>query len=82
MMNFLNIPDTFRLLTQPENLGKPFLYHMPDNTPKTYSYTVNRFTGYAAKNGYKVTTQKVTLFTNIEELPTIAVKLIFTKKTQ
>ncbi|ALH47128.1 hypothetical protein [Escherichia phage SUSP2] len=82
MLNYLNVPDTCRLLTQPQNLGKPYLYHMPDNTAKTYSYTVNRFTAYAAKNGYKVVTQKVTLFTSIEELPTVAVKLIFSKKTK
>ncbi|AKU44070.1 hypothetical protein CPT_Michonne121 [Citrobacter phage Michonne] len=82
MFNMLNIPDTCRLLTQLENLGKPFLYHMPDNTAKTYSYIVNRFTAYGSKYGYNVKTQKVTLFTSIEELPTVAVKLIFTKKTK
>ena len=80
MMNYLNIPDTCRLLTREENLGKPFLYHMPDNTPKTYSYNVNRFTAYAAKNGYKLVTQKVMLVTIADEIPTVAVKLIFSKK--
>ncbi|UHS65521.1 hypothetical protein HP1_129 [Citrobacter phage vB_CbrM_HP1] len=80
MLNYLNVPDTCRLLTQHNNLGKDYLYHMPDNSAKTYSYIVNRFTAYAAKNGYKVKTQKVTLFTSIEELPTVAVKLNFTKK--
>ncbi|AUV63002.1 hypothetical protein Sf17_gp130 [Shigella phage Sf17] len=55
---------------------------MPDNTAKTYSYIVNRFTAYGSKYGYNVKTQKVTLFTSIEELPTVAVKLIFTKKTK
>ncbi|MBI9911617.1 hypothetical protein F1417_25310 [Escherichia coli] len=82
MMNYFNIPDTCRLLTQEENLGKPFIYNMPDNKTKTYSYNVNRFTAYAAKNGYKLVTQKVMLVTIADEVPKVAVKLIFSKKVK
>ncbi|AEJ81376.1 gp117 [Erwinia phage vB_Eam-MM7] len=75
-MNILKTNDLCRLMHR--DLGKPYVYFIEDG--KTYSYNVNRFGAYAAKNGLLMKSKKLLIIADEDEKPTLAVKIYFYKK--